>query len=543
MIFTECGILLKLENKPHNILNFLDDINRLQHRGRDSIGISYVKQNNICTIKQFGTIDNYIEKINSQNINISSNSFLGHVRYSTSGGKKNINLIQPILININYKNINLEFNIAFNGNIPKKVWYNIYSNNKDIFSNIDIDYFNDCNINKKNDDISAKIEYDDDLGNCSKKTIDDSNISNIGKYDDINDSIMLKKYMEYHILNKIRKEYNLIKNYYFENQYLWLNRCIDNLSKQILNEIDTSYCLIIQTLGTYWVIKDRLGNRPLFYSINRKCSELNMIKCLYVSSETCINKKLSWNTINADEILKISTSNNSMNLEFLKKNNYPKQKFCVFEKIYFMRKDSLLTNTTKVQQYRANLSDKFVNQLITKNSEYLLKFYNNDTIISGIPETGNEYGHVISNLLNLPYKQVIEKNIKYRTFICGSDRERIDSCKKKYKINYDIINGKNLILVDDSIVRGNTLKYLIENIKDNSKPKTITIFVLSPPVKYTCQYGVDIPTKEELIMNKFNNSIDDITNYIDVDKVIYLDIENIKDNNCCDHCFSGIDIL
>ena len=123
-----------------------------------------------------------------------------------------------------------------------------------------------------------------------------------------------------------------------------------------------------------------------------------------------------------------------------------------------------------------------------------------------------------------------------------NQKERRNLIEKKYVIDYDKIKGKDLILVDDSIVRGNTMKMLIKQVR-KGEPKSIHIRVASPPLKAPCHYGIDFPTYTELIGH--NKNIEEIRKYIDVESLKYLEIQdiykaiNIENPNMCTSCFSN----
>ena len=106
-----------------------------------------------------------------------------------------------------------------------------------------------------------------------------------------------------------------------------------------------------------------------------------------------------------------------------------------------------------------------------------------------------------------------------------------------------VLKGRRVIIVDDSIVRGTTIKGLVKRIR-SAGAKEVHIRVTSPPIKYPCYYGMDFPTKEELIANE--KSVEEIATYLGVDSLEYLSIEEMlnampKDNgqNYCTACFSG----
>ena len=95
-----------------------------------------------------------------------------------------------------------------------------------------------------------------------------------------------------------------------------------------------------------------------------------------------------------------------------------------------------------------------------------------------------------------------------RTFILPTDKERKEACSKAFDFNIDVIKDKNLIIVDDTIVRGNTFKSLIEQLKNIGKPKSIHVRIASPKIIEPCNLGIDLPTKQELVVNKTDNLCD-----------------------------------
>ena len=122
----------------------------------------------------------------------------------------------------------------------------------------------------------------------------------------------------------------------------------------------------------------------------------------------------------------------------------------------------------------------------------------------------------------------------------SSQEERIEHLKKKYYFEKEDIENKVIIIVDDSIVRGNTLNILLEQLKLNN-PKEIHMRIASPPVISNCFFGIDIPTKEELIYNKYPSE-ELLTEYYKINSFKYLPLETILqtyNNEFCISCFNG----
>ena len=203
---------------------------------------------------------------------------------------------------------------------------------------------------------------------------------------------------------------------------------------------------------------------------------------------------------------------------------------CLFEYIYFSNKNSIIDDVDiNVFRYKCGIE-------ISRGDKFNPS---NNIIVCGVPETGITSGIGYSDRMNLNYQQVIKKKEKGRTFILKNDKERIDACRDKYEIS-DIIKDKILVLIDDSLVRGNTLKHLLVKCREKGV-KEIHLRIVSPPVISECYYGIDIPTKSELIAN--NNTIENIRDTIGGDSLKYLELEKILEilphKNSCTSCFTG----
>ena len=130
------------------------------------------------------------------------------------------------------------------------------------------------------------------------------------------------------------------------------------------------------------------------------------------------------------------------------------------------------------------------------------------------------------------------KNTDERSFI-SSDKEKIvKTCHKKFAFDSEKINGKNIIIIDDTIVRGNVMKYICENLKKCGANK-IHIRIPSPPVVDICQLGIPINNKSELLMN--NHSLNEVSNILNCDTIQFLNKEDLDDIpfQLYTECFGG----
>tara|TARA_B100000902_G_C26987331_1_gene753263 strand:- start:51 stop:614 length:564 start_codon:yes stop_codon:yes gene_type:complete len=142
-----------------------------------------------------------------------------------------------------------------------------------------------------------------------------------------------------------------------------------------------------------------------------------------------------------------------------------------------------------------------------------------------IPDTSRPYALSIANSLGIPYVEAIIKNrYIYRTFIMDTQEKRKHNLKRKLNVIPSLVKDKNIIIVDDSIVRGNTMNHIVELLKQ-TKVKKITVVSAAPEIVNKNIYGLDIPTKGELISYHYNPT--ELAKKYGVEHVIFQDIENL----------------
>ena len=338
---------------------------------------------------------------------------------------------------------------------------------------------------------------------------------------DQNDSRYLFNYIEEYIDKGFSMKFTLIK---------------------LLQTIKGIYNLIIQNDDGLFILRDRFGVRPFFYGYH----DINTIIC---GSETCGFEK---NTTNIKEvepgellyigekedIIPYKTKSQKVIHKLYKLDASKINKaFCTFEYFYFMKHNSKIDNKT-LYDIRFKLGTLLARNDVGKN----MLFSKENTIVVGSPNSGIAAGEGYSLFSGFTYVQCIEKrNGVGRTFILPNDEERKEACSKAFHITEDIITDKNLIIVDDTIVRGNTFRSLIEQIKYVGTPKSIHVRIASPQIVDKCNLGIDLPTKEELVVHK----TDDICNYLSADSILFLELDEIKEilgDNLCTKicgCFKG----
>lgn len=210
---------------------------------------------------------------------------------------------------------------------------------------------------------------------------------------------------------------------------------------------------------------------------------------------------------------------------------------CIFEYIYFARPDSLM-DSVSVYKSRMRMGQKLAKDI--KKSGIKID------VVMPVPDSSRTAALAVAQSLKLPYREGLVKN-RYigRTFIMPGQEIRKKSIKYKLNAMPLEFRRKNVLLVDDSIVRGNTSKQIVQMCK-NAGAKKIYFASYSPPVKYPCVYGIDIPTPQELIAS--SNTVDEIAKFIGVDRLFYADLKDTFDScragnpalkDFCMACFDG----
>jgi amidophosphoribosyltransferase len=150
--------------------------------------------------------------------------------------------------------------------------------------------------------------------------------------------------------------------------------------------------------------------------------------------------------------------------------------------------------------------------------------------------------------LDIPSKHeigLIRSHYIGRTFILPKQNKREIGVRIKFNTVKGVLEGRTVVLVDDSIVRGTTSKQLVKLIKE-ANPKSIHVRISSPPILNPCYFGMDFPSKEELIANKMEENIQKIAEYLEVDSLEYMTTNELLEamidhdpNDFCTACFSG----
>ena len=304
------------------------------------------------------------------------------------------------------------------------------------------------------------------------------------------------------------------------------SKTIDKIVDAIFH-IQGGYALVMMTKNTLIGLRDPYGIRPLV---------IGKLKNSYVfASETCaldiIGAKFVREVENG-EIVYVEDDE----LKSLKPFSPQKVRPCVFEYIYFSRPDSILNGKT-AYEYRKNFGAQ-----LAKEDDL------EADIVVPVPDSGNAAALGYAQEKNIPFDLgLIINHYVGRTFIEPSQKIRSLGVKLKLNANLSVIKDKKIILIDDSLVRGTTSHKIVKMLY-NAGAKEIHVRIASPEIKYPDFYGVDMPTKKELLAS--DKSTKEICDFINAKSLKYLSIDGLyqamgfdKRNNTypqlTDHYFTG----
>jgi amidophosphoribosyltransferase len=192
---------------------------------------------------------------------------------------------------------------------------------------------------------------------------------------------------------------------------------------------------------------------------------------------------------------------------------------CIFEYVYLARPDSVMDGIS-VYQARLNLGETLAQRVISTVPP------NEIDVVIPIPESSRPSAAQLAQLLGLPYREGFVKN-RYvgRTFIMPGQSVRKKSVRQKLNVIASEFKGRNVLLVDDSIVRGTTSREIVQMARDAGARK-VYMASAAPPVRFPNVYGIDMPTPDELVAH--NRSVEEIRQLIGCDALIYQEVDGMK---------------
>jgi amidophosphoribosyltransferase len=295
-----------------------------------------------------------------------------------------------------------------------------------------------------------------------------------------------------------------------------------------LNQVEGAYSLLVLTPEEMYAVRDPRGFRPLALG---KITTVDGNDAWVVASETC-----AFDLINAEhvrdvepgEMLRISRSG----IETIRFSAPKPHQFCVFEHVYFSRPDSTVFGRS------VNESRERLGRLLAREHPV------EADMIVPIPDSGVPAAIGYSLESGIPFRMgLIRNHYIGRTFIEPSQAIRNFGVKLKLNPVRNLVNGKRVVLVDDSIVRGTTSRKLVRLMRD-AGAREVHMRISCPPTISPCYYGVDTPTKEELIAS--SNTPEQVCKYLGADTLGYLSMAglrqavNDRDGEFCTSCYTGV---
>ena len=301
-------------------------------------------------------------------------------------------------------------------------------------------------------------------------------------------------------------------------------KSVEEAIMKTAEKIKGAYGLVIASPRKLIGVRDPLGLKPLCLG-KRDDSYI-------IASESCTLTAIGaqfLRDIKPGEIVTITREGITSNLTLCQS----RQAHCIFEYIYFARLDSKLDG---ISVYESRL----------RAGAALAKAYPADAdLVVGVPDSGITAAQGFAAESGIPFGLAFYKNSYVgRTFIKPTQKERESSVRLKLSVLESAVKGKNIVLVDDSIVRGTTSGIII-NLLRNAGVKEIKLCISSPPVRYPCFFGIDTAERKQLIAAKY--STEEICKMIGADALHYLSqeglaesISELKKTDMCFACFDGI---
>nr|WP_302596984.1 amidophosphoribosyltransferase [uncultured Cellulosilyticum sp.] len=299
------------------------------------------------------------------------------------------------------------------------------------------------------------------------------------------------------------------------------NKGIENGIKNTMSLVKGAYALVLTTGTDLIGIRDPHGLRPLCIG--------KLADGYVLASESCALEVIDAEFVRDVEPGEIVVINDE-GIRSIEPANFCQKHLCVFELIYFARTDSVIDGDS-VYDFRVNTG-----RLLAKQRKI------EADMVMPVPDSGIPAAIGYSKESGIPYGEGLVKN-RYigRTFIQPTQEMRENAVKIKLSPLRQNLEGKRVIMIDDSIVRGTTCKRIVEQIK-KAGAKEVHVCITSPPVQYSCYFGIDTPYREFLIGAQ--KTVDEICEWLGADSLTYLGEEELREacghkSQFCKACFNG----
>ena len=292
---------------------------------------------------------------------------------------------------------------------------------------------------------------------------------------------------------------------------------------QTIRRIEGAYSLVIMTEKELIGVRDPHGFRPL--SIGK------IGDAWVLASETCAFDLIHAKFVRDVEPGEIVVINEKGLTSIQAFPEHERRAFCIFEYVYFARPDSIIANRN-VYKVRVEMGRQLAREFPIKAD-----------VVIPVPDSGNCAALGYSLESGIPYEMAFVRNHYVgRSFLQPSQLIRDFNVRVKLNLISELVKGKRVIVVDDSIVRGTTCKARVNNLKEAGATE-VHVLVSCPPHMNPCVYGIDFPDRNKLMAA--NNSLEEIRKYLNADSLHYLSIggmvkaTGLPENSFCMACYDG----
>jgi amidophosphoribosyltransferase len=302
---------------------------------------------------------------------------------------------------------------------------------------------------------------------------------------------------------------------------------IEQAVAEVLPKLSGAFSTVVLTEDRVVAFRDPHGLRPLALGVIEDPETGAAVYC--VASESCAFDLIGARyvrEIEPGEVVTLSPDGVSSQIVAS-----ARRAFCVFEYIYFARPDSIMGGQ-RLQVARARMGEILWREAPVEAD-----------VVIPVPDSGNAAARGLARAAGLPQDDGFIKN-RYvaRTFIQPGQALRKHGLRLKFNPLPEVVGGKRLIVVDDSIVRGNTTRQIVQMLREAGAAE-VHLRISAPPIKHPCHYGIDMSTREEMIAHE--RSVAEVAAEVGADSLHYLSLqgvyEAIKGQRAlhCDACFSG----
>jgi amidophosphoribosyltransferase len=303
----------------------------------------------------------------------------------------------------------------------------------------------------------------------------------------------------------------------------------------LLDEVNGAFALMgLEDNGTLWGLRDPFGVRPLYLG---RSDDL----CVLASESVALQglENLEIRELSPGEWVRVERSG-PVETGVLRSRRNPNRvkKFCMFEPVYFASPVSEFKNSS-VYTSRFRLGEALALEILTETKSLSLE-HRFDYVVP-VPDTARSAAIAVAEKLKVPYREYLVKNpYVSRTFILPGQEQRLSVLREKLSLVGPELKGKRILLVDDSVVRGNTSRQMALRLKEVGA-KSVSLASTCPPIVNGCFYGIDFPDPAELIAA--GKSREDIAASLGLDEIFYLTQAGLKralgTDRLCMACLDG----